>query len=103
MLAIQHQAHTAATVLMLTLRASGQAPEVSGRAAPRPPNPFAATQGGEFVREVFDRITLEGPQVKALTPKTLYAPLFVLDRQERFSGVMVGVEWLRELVSEQRY
>ena len=45
-----------------------------------------------FVREVFDRIMVEGAQITSITPKTDYAPLFMLDRQERFGGVcsMVG-------------
>jgi hypothetical protein len=41
-----------------------------------------------FVREVFERIVVEGPQVASIMPKDLYAPLFVLDRRERFGGVM---------------
>jgi site-specific DNA recombinase len=42
-----------------------------------------------FVREIFQRIVVEGPQVASITPQALYAPLFVLDRRERFDGVMV--------------
>ena len=40
----------------------------------------------EFVREVFERIVVEGPELASITPKPLYSPLFVLDRRERFSG-----------------
>ena len=46
----------------------------------------------EFVREVFSRIVVQGPQVVALTPRELYVPFFVLDRRERFEGEM-GVVW----------
>lgn len=42
-----------------------------------------------FVREVFQRIVVDGPQVASITPKELYAPLFILDRRERFGGVSV--------------
>ena len=38
----------------------------------------------EFVREVFQRIGVEGKQITTITPKPQYAPLFVLDRRERF-------------------
>ena len=38
----------------------------------------------EFVREVFQRMAVEGPEVAAITPRAAYAPLFVLDRRERF-------------------
>ena len=38
----------------------------------------------EFVREVFQRITVEGKQVTTIIPHPAYAPLFVLDRRERF-------------------
>lgn len=41
----------------------------------------------EFVREVFQRIVVEGPEVAAITPQPLYAPLFVLDRRERFGQI----------------
>ena len=41
-----------------------------------------------FVREVFWRITVERAQLVAITPKPAYAPLFVLDRRERFGGDM---------------
>jgi site-specific DNA recombinase len=49
----------------------------------------------QFTREVFDRIVVEGPQVTAITPKAIYAPLFLLDRRERFEGKLeqVGVDW----------
>ena len=40
----------------------------------------------EFVREVFQRIVVEQQEIKSITPKGLYAPLFVLDRHERFGG-----------------
>ena len=46
-----------------------------------------------FVREVFDRVVVEGDQLAAIAPKPLYAPLFVLDRRERFAGEG-GVIWL---------
>ena len=38
----------------------------------------------EFVRQVFPRIGVEGKQVTTITPHSKYAPLFVLDRRERF-------------------
>ena len=46
----------------------------------------------DFVREVFATIEVAGPQVTVLTPRPGYAPLFVLDRNERFQGrfSMVG-------------
>jgi site-specific DNA recombinase len=52
----------------------------------------------EFTREVFGRIVVEGPQVTAITPKPAYAPLFLLDRRERFDGKLekLGVVWLPE-------
>src|SRR3972149_11175287 len=40
----------------------------------------------EFVREVFERIVVEGPELASITPKPVYSPLFVLDRRERFGG-----------------
>ena len=40
----------------------------------------------EFVREVFDRMVVEGQEISSITPKPLYTPLFVLDRRERFDG-----------------
>jgi site-specific DNA recombinase len=40
----------------------------------------------EFVREVFARIVVAGRELLSITPKPLYAPLFVLDRRERFGG-----------------
>ncbi|HXG36455.1 MAG TPA: hypothetical protein VNL15_05755, partial [Dehalococcoidia bacterium] len=43
-------------------------------------------QQREFVREVFERMVVEGPELASITPKPLYAPLFVLDRRERFDG-----------------
>lgn len=46
----------------------------------------------EFVREVFNQIVVGGDQLLSLTPKATYAPLFVIDRQERFGGD-VGVVW----------
>ena len=47
----------------------------------------------EFVREVFERMEVKGPQLASITPKADYAPLFVLDRGERFNGEL-GVVWL---------
>ncbi len=47
----------------------------------------------EYVREVFNRIVVRGPQVESITPKGTYEALFVLDRRERFNGEM-GVIWL---------
>lgn len=41
----------------------------------------------QFVMETFDRIVVEGAQVKELTPKRAYAPFFMLDRAARFGGV----------------
>ena len=43
-------------------------------------------QKREFVREVFARIVVEGRELISIMPKPLYAPLFVLDRRERFGG-----------------
>ena len=40
----------------------------------------------EFVREVFERIMVEGKEIAEICPKPLYAPLFALDRRERFGG-----------------
>jgi site-specific DNA recombinase len=40
----------------------------------------------EFIREVFAQIVVEGPELASITPKPLYAPLFALDRRERFGG-----------------
>ena len=40
----------------------------------------------KFVREVFDGIVVDGKEITSLAPKPLYAPLFVIDRQERFEG-----------------
>ena len=52
----------------------------------------------EFVREVFQRITVEGEQINAIIPHPAYAPLFVLDRQERFGQrgpeYPIVVDWL---------
>lgn len=41
----------------------------------------------EFAREVFQRIGVDGKIITAITPKASYAPLFVLDRRERFGQV----------------
>jgi hypothetical protein len=43
--------------------------------------------------EVFERILVEGAEVVALTLEAAYAPLFAIDRQERFGGDMCVV-WL---------
>ena len=43
-------------------------------------------QQSDFVREVFERIEVTGAQVSAITPRASYAPLFVIDRRERFNG-----------------
>ncbi len=43
-------------------------------------------QQREFVREVFQRMTVDGQEVRSIAPKPLYAPLFVIDRRERFGG-----------------
>jgi len=43
-------------------------------------------QKREFVREVFARIVVAGRELVSITPKPLYAPLFVLDRRKRFGG-----------------
>lgn len=40
----------------------------------------------EFGREVFQRIVVEGPEIVAITPRPMYAPLLVMDRRERFGG-----------------
>jgi hypothetical protein len=41
-------------------------------------------QQREFVREVFERIVVQGREVAAITPREVYAPLFLLDRRQRF-------------------
>ena len=46
----------------------------------------------EFAREVFNRIVVKAAQVMAITPKPVSAPLFLLDRRERFGGNL-GVVW----------
>jgi hypothetical protein len=40
----------------------------------------------KFVRKVFQRLGVSGSDVSAITPKPLYAPLFVIDQRERFGG-----------------
>ena len=50
-------------------------------------------QQRDFVQEVFERIVVTGPQLSAITPKPAYAPLFAIDRNERFAGDM-GLVWL---------
>ena len=47
----------------------------------------------DFVREVFARMEVRGPQIVAITPKEAYSPLFLLDRADRFNGDQ-GVVWL---------
>ena len=37
-----------------------------------------------FVREVFERVVVKDREVTSITPREVYAPLFVLDRRERF-------------------
>ncbi|MPZ49698.1 MAG: hypothetical protein GEU75_10455 [Dehalococcoidia bacterium] len=49
----------------------------------------------DFVMRVFERIVVDGAQVTELTPKPDYAPLFAIDRKERFAGQMCVV-WLPE-------
>ncbi len=46
----------------------------------------------EFVTEVFDGLEVQGPIIKAITPKPAYAPLFVVDRRIRFGGVVALIE-----------
>jgi site-specific DNA recombinase len=52
----------------------------------------------EFVREVFERIIVTGPEISTITPHPAYVPLFVLDRRERFGQdgpeYPVVVNWL---------
>lgn len=43
--------------------------------------------------QVFDRVVVDGPQVAEIQPKRAYAPLFEIDRQERFGGER-GLLWL---------
>ncbi len=38
------------------------------------------------MREVFERTVVEGAELASITPKPLYAPLFVLDCRERSGG-----------------
>ena len=47
----------------------------------------------DFMLEVFEQVVVTGPQLSSITPKAPYAPLFVVDRQERFAGEG-GVVWL---------
>jgi len=49
-------------------------------------NTSTREQQRAFVQDVFARIVVEGPQITAITPKAVYAPLFALDRAERFEG-----------------
>ena len=42
----------------------------------------------KWVQAFYARVVVDGPQVVAVQPKSLYAPLFILDRQERFGGVV---------------
>lgn len=42
----------------------------------------------EFVNQVFERIVIEDHQVKEITPRSVYAPMFVLDRAARFEGAL---------------
>jgi hypothetical protein len=42
----------------------------------------------QFVREVFQRIVVKGREVTVITPRPVYAPLFVLDRRERFGALV---------------
>lgn len=57
----------------------------------------------EFIREVFDRLVVAGQEVSTITPRPTYAPLFVLDRRERFGQegpeYPVVVNWLPGQVS----
>jgi len=51
--------------------------------------PFAQASLGlkrRFLEEVLDEVGVEGPWVRHITPKPQYAPLFALDRAERFGG-----------------
>jgi len=43
----------------------------------------------EFVREVFQEIEVRGREIVTITPRPTYAPLFVLDRRERFGELGV--------------
>ena len=43
----------------------------------------------EFIREVFQHISVNGHEIASITPTVLYAPLFVIDRYERFGGEFV--------------
>ena len=45
----------------------------------------------EFVREIFARIVVEDQQAASITPKPAYAPMFVLDRRQRFRGEVARV------------
>lgn len=45
-------------------------------------------QQREFVREVFERMVVEGHELASVTPKPVYAPLFGLDRRERFGELV---------------
>jgi len=56
----------------------------------------------DFVREVFARVEVCGPQIVAITPKEAYSPLFLLDRADRFNGDQ-GVVWLPGQVSGQHH
>ena len=62
----------------------GYAPQVSIRCFY--PLPRLSREERGFVREVFERMVVEGPELASITPKALYSPLFVLDRRERFGG-----------------
>ena len=53
----------------------------------------ARSEQRDFTQEVFERIVVTGSQLSAITPKAAYAPLFAIDRNERFAGDM-GLVWL---------
>lgn len=53
----------------------------------------------DFVRQVFQRITVRDQRIRQITPKPQYAELFALDRVRRFDGQFVM--WLPRQVSGQ--
>lgn len=45
----------------------------------------------DMVTKIFDRIVVDGAQVKEIAPKASYLPLFKIDRQQRFGGVVCSL------------
>ena len=48
-------------------------------------------QQRELVGEVFEPIMVQDRQIEAITPKPLYVLLFLLDKRERFNGILCSM------------